>query len=123
MESQFLPPVQGQEQYFFQNDNHDNHHHHQHHNLHDDVSSWVVQDSVASSSVCTDFKQDVDVKPFVEDRNEPTNFEIHHQRSNEAVLWPVDDAIILKEEDQYSMQQQDDSKNAATLFRHTDCSS
>ncbi|EXC09151.1 hypothetical protein L484_005107 [Morus notabilis] len=95
-EGQFLQPVQEHEQYFV---------------LNDDVSSWVVQDSVAPS-VSADIKQDMDVKPFIED----------HQRG-EAVLRAIGDAMILKEEQEYSMQLDDDSKDATNLFRLTNCSS
>ncbi|PON96153.1 Lateral organ boundaries domain containing protein [Trema orientale] len=116
-----------------------------HEHLQDDVSSWVVQDSVMDVKPVTAAiggvvggDQDVHVgKPLLEVSSDvkiingvATNFEPHHHRDDEAMLRTVGHNVVLKQENQddhYSIQRNDeddeDLRDAATLFTLTNCTS
>ncbi|XP_025621537.1 uncharacterized protein [Arachis hypogaea] len=101
--------------------------------LQEHANMWSMQNSLSSLSLqgqnsnCS-VGDEYDHKPMLDmasdDRNE-LGFEPQDlvQRSDEAVLFKIDDAVIKAETDCFQQVQDHDLKGAATLFTLTNCTS
>ncbi|XP_061370332.1 LOB domain-containing protein 22-like [Gastrolobium bilobum] len=130
----YLQQMTQQEQYIMAHETNENNINNNNNTpLQEHVNTWAMQNSMSLSSLSlqgqtSNASDEYDHKPMLDipsDERSELGFESEEliHRSDEAVLFKIDDAVIKGEADCIQQSQDHDLKGAATLFTLTNCSS